>query len=35
MVINAIPTQFVRAAWRDAARHVPSGVPVVSVTKGI
>jgi glycerol-3-phosphate dehydrogenase (NAD(P)+) len=35
IVVNAIPTQFVRAAWRDAARHVAAGVPLVSVTKGI
>jgi glycerol-3-phosphate dehydrogenase (NAD(P)+) len=35
MVVNAIPTQFVRAAWRDAARHAPAGAPVISVTKGI
>ena len=35
MVVNAIPTQFVRAAWTDAARHLGAGVPVVSVTKGI
>ena len=35
IVVNAIPTQFVRAAWKDSARHVRTGVPVVSVTKGI
>jgi glycerol-3-phosphate dehydrogenase (NAD(P)+) len=35
IVVNAIPTQFVRAAWRPVAAHLAAGVPVVSVTKGI
>ena len=35
MAVNAVPTQFVRAAWKDAAAHLAVGVPVVSVTKGI
>jgi len=35
LAVNAVPTQFVRAAWKDAAAHLAAGVPVVSVTKGI
>lgn len=35
LAVNAVPTQFVRAAWKDAAAHLAPGVPVVSVTKGI
>ena len=35
LVVNAIPTQFVRAAWKPLAAHLAVGVPVVSVTKGI
>ncbi len=35
LVVNAIPTQFVRRAWAPIARHLADGVPVVSVTKGI
>ena len=35
VAVNAIPTQFVRAAWRPIAAALPDGVPVVSVTKGI
>jgi glycerol-3-phosphate dehydrogenase (NAD(P)+) len=35
IAVNAIPTQFVRAAWRPIAAHLAHDVPVVSVTKGI
>ncbi len=35
IAVNAVPTQFVRAAWKPLAAHLPVGVPVVSVTKGI
>lgn len=35
IAVNAVPTQFVRAAWKPAAAHLAVGVPVVSVTKGI
>jgi glycerol-3-phosphate dehydrogenase (NAD(P)+) len=35
LVISAIPCQFVRAQWEQHAPHVPAGVPVGSVTKGI
>lgn len=35
MVLSAVPTQYVRPAWQRLAAHVPDGVPVVSVAKGI
>ena len=35
MVLSAIPTQYMRSVWRRLAPHVPPGVPVVSVAKGI
>jgi len=35
MVVNAMPTQFMRSAWQRLERHVPRNVPIVSVTKGI
>lgn len=35
LVVNAIPTQFIRSAWHLLTPHLPAGMPVVSVTKGI
>lgn len=35
LVVNAIPTQFIREVWQRLARHAPVGVPIVSVAKGI
>lgn len=35
MIVNAIPTQFMRTTWRRVSPHVPAGIPIVSVTKGI
>ena len=35
LVISAIPTQFIRAVWGRLGPHLPPGVPVVSVAKGI
>jgi glycerol-3-phosphate dehydrogenase (NAD(P)+) len=35
MVLNAIPTQHIRAVWERLKPHVPSGVSIVSVAKGI
>lgn len=35
LFVNAIPTQFIRPTWTRLASHVPTGVPVVSVAKGI
>ena len=34
-LVNAIPTQFIRHTWQRLATHVPSGVPILSVAKGI
>src|SRR5688500_14895937 len=35
MILSAIPTQYIRSAWERLRPHVPAGVPVVSVAKGI
>lgn len=35
LVINAIPTQFIRAVWERFEHRPAPGVPVVSVSKGI
>lgn len=35
LVISAIPCQFTRAIWNRLKAFVPTGVPIVSVTKGI
>jgi glycerol-3-phosphate dehydrogenase (NAD(P)+) len=35
MVLSAIPTQYMRSVWERLKPHVPRGVPVVSVAKGI
>jgi len=35
MVLNAIPTQYMRGVWQRLGRHLPKSVPIVSVTKGI
>lgn len=35
IIVNAIPTQFVRSVWTRLAPHAPQGAPVVSVAKGI
>lgn len=35
IAVNAVPTQFVRGAWRPVAAALSAEVPVVSVTKGI
>jgi glycerol-3-phosphate dehydrogenase (NAD(P)+) len=35
LILSAIPTQYMRAVWTRLAPHVPAGVPVVSVAKGI
>jgi len=35
LIISAIPAQFLRGRWEELAAHVPAGVPVCSVTKGI
>ncbi|MHC4415473.1 MAG: NAD(P)H-dependent glycerol-3-phosphate dehydrogenase [Planctomycetota bacterium] len=35
LLVNAVPTQFIRSVWQRLGPHVPPGVPVVSVSKGI
>ena len=35
LVVSAIPTQAARGVWERLAEHLPVGVPVVSVAKGI
>ena len=35
LIVSAVPCQFLRRTWKRLAGHVPGGVPVVSVTKGI
>lgn len=35
LIINAIPTQYIRQTWIRLADSYPSGIPVVSVAKGI
>jgi len=35
MVLSAVPTQYMRSVWRRLSPHVPIGVPIVSVAKGI
>lgn len=35
LILCAVPTQYIRGALTRLARHVPAGVPVVSVAKGI
>lgn len=35
LVVSAIPVQFMRTTWERLAPHVPAGVPIVSVAKGV
>jgi glycerol-3-phosphate dehydrogenase (NAD(P)+) len=35
IIINAIPTQFMRAVWTRLRTHLPGNACIVSVTKGI
>ena len=35
MVVSAVPTQYMRSVWQRLGSHLPRGVPVVSVAKGI
>lgn len=35
LVVSAVPCQFLRKTWQRLAAHLPIGLPVVSVTKGI
>ncbi|NJL31849.1 MAG: NAD(P)-dependent glycerol-3-phosphate dehydrogenase, partial [Phycisphaerales bacterium] len=35
LIVSAVPTQYIRSVWSRVKPHVPAGVPVVSVAKGI
>ncbi len=35
LIVSAVPCQFVRDVWTRLRPHVPTGVPIVSVAKGI
>ena len=35
LIISAIPTQYIRSVWQRLAPHLPAGVPIASVAKGI
>jgi glycerol-3-phosphate dehydrogenase (NAD(P)+) len=35
LIVSAVPCQFVRGVWKRLKPHVPAGVPIVSITKGI
>jgi glycerol-3-phosphate dehydrogenase (NAD(P)+) len=33
--VSAVPCQFLRSVWSRLKPHVPAGIPIVSITKGI
>lgn len=35
LLVSAVPCQFDRSVWKRLKPHVPAGVPIVSVTKGV
>lgn len=35
LIVSAVPCQFMRRVWDRLKSHVPQGVPIVSVAKGI
>jgi glycerol-3-phosphate dehydrogenase (NAD(P)+) len=35
LIVSAVPTQYMRPVWQRLAPHLPAGVPLVSVAKGI
>ena len=35
LIVSAIPTQYMRSVWQRLAEHLPPGLPIVSVAKGI
>ncbi len=35
LIVSAVPCQFMRQVWNRLKEHVPDGVPIVSVAKGI
>jgi glycerol-3-phosphate dehydrogenase (NAD(P)+) len=35
LIVSAVPCQYMRSVWSRLKAHVPNGVPIVSVAKGI
>jgi len=35
LIVSAVPCQFMRRIWNRLKDHVPAGVPIVSVAKGV
>src|SRR6266513_1570139 len=35
LVLSAVPTQYMRGVWERLRPHVPAGLPITSVAKGI
>src|SRR3954447_13331184 len=35
LVLSAVPTQYMRGVWERLRAHVPAGLPIASVAKGI
>jgi glycerol-3-phosphate dehydrogenase (NAD(P)+) len=35
LIVSAVPCQFMRQVWNRLKEHIPEGVPIVSVAKGI
>lgn len=35
LLVSAVPCQFMRSVWERLKPHVPDGVPIVSVAKGV
>ena len=35
LIISAVPCQYLRETWQKHAAHVPAGVPIASVSKGL
>jgi len=35
LIVSAVPCQYMRAVWNRLREHVPDGVPIMSVAKGI
>ncbi|MFZ9010473.1 MAG: NAD(P)H-dependent glycerol-3-phosphate dehydrogenase [Anaerohalosphaeraceae bacterium] len=35
LLVSAVPCQFLRSVWSRLKPHVPRGIPIVSITKGI
>jgi len=35
LILNAVPSQYMREVWTRLAPHVPADIPIISVAKGI